>query len=108
MQQEPYHLNILLEPEFLFNFLFLVVMCSALAYVIWNEVLRTLGPITGSNYIYMQPMVTMVVAYFVLGEQIFLIGYVGCALIIGGLIIADKWNPSFSLQRRRGKIDPKK
>lgn len=107
MQQEPYHIGILIEPKFLFNFLFLVVMCSALAYVIWNEVMRTLGPITASNYIYMQPMVTMVVAYFVLDEHIFLIGYVGCAFIIGGLIIADKWNPSFSM-RRRGKISPKK
>ena len=43
-----------------------------------------------NNYLYLQPLVTMVAAYFVLGEKIYPLGYAGCALIIGGLVIADK------------------
>ena len=41
----------------------------------------------------MQPLVTMVAAYFLLGEDIYAMGYAGCVLIIGGLIISDKWKP---------------
>lgn len=89
----PYHIALLFDfsqPQFILNFLFLVVFCSLLAYLIWNEVMRVLGPVATNNYLYLQPLVTMVAAYFVLGEKIFPLGYVGCVLIIGGLIVADK------------------
>jgi drug/metabolite transporter (DMT)-like permease len=59
-------------------------------YLLWNEVMKKLGPVTSNNYIYAQPLVTMVAAYFLLGEQIFMLGYIGCILIVGGLIISDK------------------
>lgn len=88
-----YHIGRLFDfshPEFGLNFLFLVIFCSLLAYLIWNEVMKVLGPVATNNYLYLQPLVTMVAAYFVLGEKIFPLGYLGCALIIGGLIIADK------------------
>lgn len=93
IQQEPTHLSLLFDfgsPQYLFNFLFLVLMCSLMAYVIWNEVMRILGPVTANNYLYLQPLVTMIAAYFLLGENIFLLGYIGCFLIIGGLIYSDK------------------
>lgn len=93
---DPNHLSMLVDfhrPNIILNFLFLVVMCSIVGFLIWNEVMRILGPVTANNYLYMQPLVTLVVAYFVFDEKIFLNGYLGCILIIGGLIIADKWNP---------------
>lgn len=95
MQNEPYHLHLLFdiaEPKFLMNFLFLALMCSLVSYLIWNEAMKILGPVSANNYIYMQPLVTMIAAYFVFGEQVYILGYVGCVLIIGGLVIADKWN----------------
>lgn len=88
-----YHLYELFDfaqPKYLMNFLFLAVMCSLAAFIIWNEAMKSLGPVTANNYIYAQPIVTMIVAYFVLSEQITILGYIGCALIVGGLIIADK------------------
>lgn len=92
-QHEPLHIGLLFDfaqPKFLMNLLFLVVFCSVLAYYIWNQVLRVLGPVATNNYLYLQPLVTMIAAYFVLGEEIRLLGYIGCALIIGGLLVADK------------------
>lgn len=89
----PYHIGILFDisqPHFLLNFIFLAVFCSMLAYIVWNEVMRILGPVVTNNYLYIQPLVTMIAAYFVLGEPIYPLSYVGCALIIGGLIMADK------------------
>lgn len=93
IQHEPLHLNALFStahPEYLLNFLFLVLMCSVGAYLIWNEAMKILGPVTSNNYIYLQPLVTMVVGYFVFDEKITFLGYLGCFLILGGLIVADK------------------
>ena len=90
---EPYHLALLFDfskPQLGLNFLFLVVFCSLLAYLIWNEVMRVLGPVATNNYLYLQPLVTMIAAYSVLGEQLYPLGYAGCAFIIGGLVLADK------------------
>ena len=103
LQQEPLHLAELIDlnnPRYLMNFIFLVVMCSLVAYLVWNEAMKYLGPVTANNYLYMQPLVTMIAAYFVLGENIYLLGYIGCVLIIGGLIISDKWKISVSPNKR--------
>ncbi|MDE7465413.1 MAG: DMT family transporter [Muribaculaceae bacterium] len=94
IQQEPLHLGVIFStanPQYFLNFLFLVAFCSLGAYLIWNQCLKYLGPVASNNYLYLQPLVTMVVAYFVFGEHIFMLGYIGCALIIGGLVISDKW-----------------
>ncbi len=88
------------HPEFLMNFLFLVLVCSLGAYLIWNEVMKYLGPVTANNYLYLQPLVTMVFGYFLLGEKIYPLGYLGCILIIGGLVISDKIK-SLNLRRLR-------
>lgn len=90
-QSEPYHIvELFTVPSYLLNMLFLVFVCSIIGYVIWNYSLKVLGPVATNNYIYMQPLVTMIVAYFVFQEKITLFGYIGCVLIIGGLIISDK------------------
>lgn len=93
LQPGPSHLHLLWDfshPSYIMNFLFLVLFCSLAAYLIWNEVMNVLGPVTSNNYLYFQPIVTMVAAYFLLGENIYALGYVGCVLIVGGLIYSDK------------------
>lgn len=93
IQDQPLHIGILFdmsEPQFLLNFLFLVVFCSVAAYLIWNESMKILGAVTANNYLYASPLITMVVAYFIFGERIYPLGYLGCALVIGGLVISDK------------------
>ena len=96
LQHTPLHLNELFDlsdPRFLMNLLILALMCSLGAFLLWNISMKILGPVTANNYIYMQPLVTMIAAYFVFGENIYVLGYVGCILIIGGLVLADKWEP---------------
>lgn len=89
--EHPTHLGILLgNTTYFLNFLFLAVVCSLLAYILWNLAMKKLGPVAANNYMYLQPFTTMIVAYFTLGEEISLMGYIGCALIVGGLIISDK------------------
>lgn len=93
IQREPLHFGMLFNfsfPEIPLNFMFLVLFCSLGAYLVWNEAMKGLGAVTANNYLYMQPLVTMLAGYFLLGEKIYLLGYIGCGLILGGLIIADK------------------
>ena len=92
-QSEPYHFELLWDfnnPQYMLNLLFLVAMCSDMAYLLWNETMKALGPVTANNYLYGQPLVTMIVAAIILDERITMMGYIGCVLIIGGLILSDK------------------
>lgn len=98
VQDAPYRLGILFDlghPQYMLNFLFLVLMCSVFAYLIWNEAMKILGAVTANNYLYLQPLITMIVAYFIFDEKIYLLGYIGCLLIIGGLVISDKLKLDF-------------
>lgn len=80
----------LTDPIYLGNFAFLVLICSVSAYLLWNEVMKSLGTVMANNYLYGQPLVTMISGAFILHEPIRPLGYVGCVLIIGGLILSDK------------------
>lgn len=93
IQKEPLHLEILFDfshPVFFLNLLFLAVMCSSMAYLLWNESMKIIGPLATNNYLYFQPPVTMFVGCILLGETIYPLGYVGCVLVLLGLIVADK------------------
>ncbi|MBO4964965.1 MAG: DMT family transporter [Muribaculaceae bacterium] len=109
IQQQPLHLGELFslqEPKYLLNMLFLALMCSLAAFILFNQAMRILGAVTANNYIYAQPLVTMIAAYLVFHEEITLLGYIGCALIIGGLILADKWTADFRKRKLNKLQDP--
>lgn len=94
IQKEPYHILELFDvtehPEYVTNFTFLVLMCSMAAYLIWNEAMKILGSVTANNYLYGQPIITMIIGVAALGEPLTVMGCAGCLLIIGGLILSDK------------------
>ncbi len=93
IQNEPLHLQVIFDfsqPIFFFNLLFLAVMCSSMAYLLWNESMKIIGPLATNNYLYFQPPVTMIVGCLLLGETIYPFGYVGCVLVLFGLVVADK------------------
>lgn len=93
IQNEPLHLKVLVDfsnPTYLLNLLFLAVMCSSMAYLLWNESMKIIGPLATNNYLYIQPPVTMFAGCMLLGETIYPFGYVGCVLVLCGLIMADK------------------
>ena len=98
------HLLLLVDfshPIYFSNFAFLVIMCSVVSYLIWNEVMKKIGTVAANNYLYGQPLVTMVAGALILGEPIYPLGYLGCVLIIGGLVLSDKLNIRFSAKWRR-------
>lgn len=104
LQRQPMHLHLLFnfsQPEFILNLMYLVLCCSIAAYLIINESMKILGAVKANNYLYLQPMITMIAGYLILHEPIFILGYIGCILVIGGLIISDKWKGAISTGKRR-------
>ena len=83
-------LDILLQPIVLSNLLFLAVLASLICYVLWNVVLKQLGTVRASSYIYLNPLVTMVASVIILHEQITWITLLGAGCIIFGVYQAEK------------------
>ena len=81
--------TVLLQADVWPHMLFLGVFASMIAYVIWAQSVKHLGAITASNYIYLQPIVTLIASVVILSETITIVGYLGCALILGGLWLGD-------------------
>lgn len=80
---------ILLHPKLILNLLFLALFCSLFAYLMWAVINARIGAVKASNYMYFQPVVTMIFSFLILGEKITLIGVTGCAMILLGVWLAD-------------------
>lgn len=89
-------LSVIGRPEVLGNMLFLGLGASFAAFALWAESIKQLGAITANNYMYFQTIVTLVVSAIVLGEHVSLLGYIGIALILGGLWVGDNLNKSIA------------
>ena len=70
--------------------LFLAVLASLICYVLWNVVLKQLGTVRASNYIYLNPLVTMIASFLILDEKITLVALGGAACIVCGVYWAEK------------------
>ena len=78
------------SPVVILNLLFLGLVASTGAYLLWNWVMKQLGAVKSSNYIYLQPLVTIVLAYYVLGERITWMAMAGAVILIAGMMAALK------------------
>ena len=72
------------------NLLFLGCVASMLCFVAWNWVLKKLGAVVATNYVYFNPVTTILFAWAILSEQITLYFLLGTALILIGMYLADK------------------
>lgn len=84
--------RVLLKPEVMGNMLFLGLFASMIAYVIWAQSIKRLGAVRASNYLYVQPIVTLIASFLILNENISLVGYIGCGLILVGLWVSDRFS----------------
>lgn len=82
-------LSILSRPAVWGNLLFLGLGASTAAFLIWGNTVKRLGAITANNYMYLQPVVTLVVSALILHEMVNFVGITGIILILGGLWLGD-------------------
>lgn len=90
-------LSVLLKTEAWANLAFLGLVCSLAAYLMMARAIKVIGPVKANNYLYAQPIVTMLAGWIILGENVGWQGWLGCVLIIGGLWLGE------TLTRRESK-----
>ena len=82
--------ELLMKPEILANFLFLGLCASALGFLLWNLSTKWIGAVKTSVYIYLSPVVTVILSVFVLHEKMITASVAGALLIFAGLVISQK------------------
>lgn len=87
-------LELFRQPVVWGNLLFLGLCASLACFVLWNLVIARLGNITSINYVYLNPVFTLISATLILGERLTPAGAVGSALILLGVILAGRRSSS--------------
>lgn len=72
------------------NLLFLGIVASLLCFLIWNLVIDKLGNVTSTNYVYLNPIFTLLSAMAFLGERMTPLAALGSIAILLGVIWAGK------------------
>jgi drug/metabolite transporter (DMT)-like permease len=70
--------------------LFLGIFCSGIAYVIWAQALRDMESAKVGAFLYFEPLVTVIAAWFFLQEEITLLMIFSGLLITAGVFIVNK------------------
>jgi drug/metabolite transporter (DMT)-like permease len=65
---------------------FLGIFCSGIAYIYWYDALQALSVSQTGVFLYLEPLITVIVASLLLGEKLFLSGLLG-----GGIILLGVW-----------------
>lgn len=83
-------LHLLLQPRTLANLLFLGCIASMVCFLVWSWCMNRLGAVECTNWVYVNPLATIVFAHFILGERITVYFILGSAMILLGLYLSDK------------------
>lgn len=89
---QPFNFSLagLMQPQVWMNLLFLSVLASLACFVVWNIVLKNLGTIQSSNYLYLNPLFTTIAAHLFLEEELTIYALTGVLLILGGVFLAAR------------------
>lgn len=91
---DSFSLSILGQPVVYLNLLFLGLIASLACFVAWNVAMSKLGNVTSTNYVYLNPVFTLITAAIILGERMTPVSMIGSVAILGGVVLAG--------QRQRG------
>ncbi len=72
------------------NLLFLGFVASMLCFLTWNWCIVRLGAVQATNYIYFNPLVTILAAWLILSERITIYILIGAAMIVIGMYWAER------------------
>lgn len=78
------------QPVVWANLLFLGLVASLACFIVWNLVMAKLGNVTSTNYVYLNPVFTLITAAIILGERMSPMSIVGCTAILAGVILAGR------------------
>lgn len=78
------------RPKVIGNLLFLGCLASMICFLTWNWCIAKLGAVKATNWVYFNPITTMIFASWVLDEEITPYFLMGAACILAGMYVADK------------------
>lgn len=78
------------DPAVWMNLAFLGFIASFACFYLWNVALQKIGTIAASNYIYLNPITTMIASALFLDEPVTSIAFLGSFLILAGVFWANK------------------
>lgn len=82
--------DVLMRPEVALNLLFLGSVASMLCYLTWSWCMKGLGAVICTNWVYVNPITTIIAAWLILDEQITVYFLIGSILIITGMYLSSK------------------
>ena len=82
--------GVLMCVEVFGNLLFLSVVASLICFVAWNWALHQLGAIRVTNYVYVNPISTIIFAAWILHESITIFFIVGSLMILLGMYLSNR------------------
>lgn len=83
-------LSVVLRIDVLANLLFLGCVASMLCFLAWNWIIKKLGAVIVTNYVYFNPVTTVIFAWLILAERITIYFLVGTLLILAGMYLCNK------------------
>ena len=82
--------SVVLRPDVLANLLFLGCVASMLCFLAWNWVIKKLGAVIATNYVYFNPVTTVLFAWLILSERITIYFLIGTLLILTGMYLCNR------------------
>ena len=82
--------DVLTRPDVAVNLFFLGSVASMLCYLTWSWCMKGLGAVVCTNWVYVNPITTIIAAWLILGEQITTYFLLGSVLIIAGMYLSSK------------------
>lgn len=89
-ESEMLSLNVLARPQVIGNLLFLGCLASMVCFLTWNWCIARLGAVKATNWVYFNPITTMLFASWVLGETITPYFLMGAACILVGMYVTER------------------
>ncbi len=83
-------MEIFLKPAVIGNLLFLGCLASMVCFLTWNWCISKLGAVKATNWVYFNPITTMMAASLILGERITVYFILGAACILTGMYLAER------------------
>ena len=83
-------MEVIFGSQVIWNLLFLSVVASMVCFLVWNWVIHQLGAVVATNWVYFNPITTIIFAWWLLHEQITLWFLFGTVLILAGMYLCGR------------------
>ena len=82
-------MGMLRSPSVWGNLLFLGFVASFVCFVTWSWVIKRIGALKATNYVYLNPVTTVLASAVALDEPMTALAFAGSALILLGVFLAN-------------------